>query len=244
MKAIIGLDAGHGGDSSGTYSINTVKDGLFEKDYALEVALLMEEHLLHNGFGVVMSRRTDINPGNVSKRAEKMIAQNCDYAVSIHFNGFGNQSANGTEVFVPFGEKYATIEVGFHNVLNKYFRVRTPFARSNRSGDRNDVYDKKMNLGTKRFEAVYEKKDYFGFIRTCWEKGISADLLEICFLTNPEDFKNFTEHKKEIAEGLAKVIVEAFGEKYVAVAAKKKSTKKTVTKKVAGKLNERIDMVN
>ena len=31
MKATIGLDAGHGGSSTGTYSVNTVKDGLFEK---------------------------------------------------------------------------------------------------------------------------------------------------------------------------------------------------------------------
>ncbi len=30
MKAKMGIDAGHGGSSSGTYSVNSVKDGLFE----------------------------------------------------------------------------------------------------------------------------------------------------------------------------------------------------------------------
>ena len=41
MKATIGIDAGHGGDSSGTYTCNTVNDGLFEKDFALEQAMLV-----------------------------------------------------------------------------------------------------------------------------------------------------------------------------------------------------------
>ena len=104
MKAKIGLDAGHGGSSSGTYSVNSVKDGLLEKDFALEQALLIEKHLLRNGFSVAMTRRTDKNPGNVSERAKFLAKENCDFSLSIHFNGFGSESANGTEVFVPFAE--------------------------------------------------------------------------------------------------------------------------------------------
>ena len=146
MKAIIGLDAGHGGSSSGTYSCNTVNDGLFEKDYALDMAFLLEERLLKNGFGVIMSRRADVNPGNVSKRDQKMIDQEADFALSIHFNGFGTTTANGTEVFVPHEEKLAGIEAGFHKVLGKYFRRRVPFARSNSFYDRNKTFDKILVL--------------------------------------------------------------------------------------------------
>ena len=69
MKALIGIDPGHGGDSSGTYTCNTVNDGLFEKDFALEQALMIEEKLIANGFRVVMTRKTDMNPGTVLKRA-------------------------------------------------------------------------------------------------------------------------------------------------------------------------------
>ena len=53
MKATVGIDPGHGGNSSGTYTINTVKDGLFERDFTLEQALLIEKHLLRNGFKTV-----------------------------------------------------------------------------------------------------------------------------------------------------------------------------------------------
>lgn len=215
MKAIIGIDAGHGGSSSGTYSVNTVYDGLFEKDFALEQALLVEKHLLRNGFGVIMTRRSDKNPGNVNDRAKICVNGNCDFALSIHFNGFGTESANGAEVFVPYSEKIAGIEAGFYNVLGKYFKRRTPFARSNNYYNRNEIFDKKLNPEKRRFDGFSGEKDYFGFVRNCWENGISADLLEICFLTNPNDFKTYIENREEIATGIAKSIVEGFGEEFV-----------------------------
>ena len=215
MKAIIGIDAGHGGSSSGTYSVNTVYDGLFEKDFALEQALLVEKHLLRNGFGVIMTRRSDKNPGNVNDRAKICVNGNCDFALSIHFNGFGTESANGTEVFVPYQEKIAEVETGFYNVLGKYFKRRTPFARSNNYYNRNEIFDKKLNPEKRRFDAFSGEKDYFGFVRNCWGNGISADLLEICFLTNQKDFKTYIENREEIAAGIAKSIVEGFGEEFV-----------------------------
>ena len=214
MKVVIGIDPGHGGNSSGTYSVNTVKDGLFERDFALEQALLIEKHLKRNGFGVVMTRRTDTNPGNVSKRAKICIDGKCDFALSIHFNGFGTESANGTEVFVPYGETAAGIEAGYDKNLGDFFRERAPFARSNNYYNRNETFDKKLNPVTRRFDAVSDKKDYFGFIRTCWENGVSADLLEVCFLTNPQDFKTYTEKTDEIADAIARSIVEGFKQEW------------------------------
>lgn len=215
MKAVIGLDPGHGGSYSGTYSCNTVKDGLFEKDYCLELCLMIEERLLANGFGAVLSRRTDVFPGNVSKRAGKMIENKVDFALSIHFNGFEKQSANGCEVFVPYGEKLAGIECGFYKELGKYFSRREPFARANSFYDRNEVFDKELNIATRRFDAFDKTgKDYFGFVRDCWAAGISADLLEICFLTNPADFAAYKANTERIADGIARSIVEGFGEKY------------------------------
>ena len=117
MKAIIGIDPGHGGASSGTYSCNTTRDGLFEKDFALELSLMIEERLLKNGFGAELTRRTDINPGTVTERAAKMIQNGVDFALSVHFNGFGTENANGTEVFVPYGEHLAGIEAGFYDAM-------------------------------------------------------------------------------------------------------------------------------
>ena len=215
MKAVIGIDAGHGGSSSGTYSVNTVRDGLFEKDFALEMALLLEEKLLKNGFFVVMTRRDDRNPGTVSQRAAKMVESDADFALSVHFNGFGKESANGTEIYVPHSEIAAGIEAGLYDELGILFKRREPFARANSYYDRNRIFDKKLNLKTKKFSAVSSEPDYFGFVRDCWIGGVSADLLEICFLTNPKDFEIYCENRERIADIIAKSIVEAFGEEYI-----------------------------
>lgn len=210
----IGLDPGHGGDSSGTYSVNTERDGLFEKDFALDLTKKINSRLVEHGFGTVLTRTADYNPGNVKKRAQICLDAKCDFALSIHFNGFGSESANGTEVFVPHGEQYADIETGFYKCLGKFFKIREPFARSNNYSNRNEIFDKKLNVKIKEFDAVSDRKDYFGFIRTCWEKGVSADLLEICFLTNKKDFETFVANEDEIADGIAKAIIEGFGKEW------------------------------
>ena len=145
---IIGLDAGHGGSGTGTYSINTAKDGLFEKDYTLELVKKVNERLIEHGFKTVLTRTTDTNPGTVNQRAKTCVAAKCNYAVSIHFNGFKKESANGCEVFVPYGEKGAGIEAGYQKYLGEFFNLRAPFARSNNYYDRNDIFDKKLNLST------------------------------------------------------------------------------------------------
>lgn len=209
---IIGLDPGHGGDSSGTYSINTGKDGLFEKDFALDLCLRIEKILNEHGFKTVLTRRTDVNPGNVRERAR--LLKGCDYAVSIHFNGFEKESANGTEVFVPYAEKFGDIEAGYQKYLGKLFKLREPFARSSSYYNRNDIFDKKLNPETKRFEAFDNQKDYFGFIRTAWENGLSADLLEVCFLTNKKDFEMYTENVDLVASDIARSIIEGFGKEW------------------------------
>ena len=128
---------------------------------------------------------------------------------------FGTESANGTEIFVPHEENLAGIEARLFDFLGNLFRIRAPFARSSSFFDRNKIFDKKLNPKTRRFEAVSSEKDYFGFVRTCWESGVSADLLEICFLTNKKDFENYIKNREKIAENIAKSIVEAFGEEYI-----------------------------
>lgn len=243
MKAVIGIDAGHGGNSSGTYTANTVNDGLFEKDFTLEQALMIEQKLIANGFGVVMSRKEDVNPGTVTQRAELMAKGGADFALSIHFNGFEKNSANGCEVYVPYKEKTAGIEAGFLREFKKYFAERKPFAKSNSYYNRGEIFDKKLNTETKRFDAVADTSDYFGFIRNCWQKGISADLLEICFLTNEKDFAVYQQNKEKIADGIAKSIVEGFGEKYVSSSVGDISVIPKIQRNVRGG-NKKIDVIN
>lgn len=212
MAIKIGLDAGHSEESRGTYTVEN--NNLFEDYYTLDLCLMIEKILLANGFEVFLTRKDEKAVGNVSDRAEACVAAGCDFAVSIHFNGFGNATANGTEIFVPYAEKAANIEVGFYNCLTKFFKERKPFARSSGTKNHAKILDKKLNLATKKFDAVSNETDYFGFIRTSWQNGLSADLLEVCFLTNRKDFDTYWRNREDIAEGLAKAIIEGFGKTY------------------------------
>lgn len=115
---------------------------------------------------------------------------------------------------MSYGEEVALIESGFYEELCKYFRDRKPYARSNNYYNRNETFDKMLDSDRGKFLARAEKRDYFGFIRTCWEGGISADLIEICFLTNEGDFELYNRYKEEIVSAVAKSIVEGFGEYY------------------------------
>ncbi len=215
-KIVIGLDAGHGGSSLGTNTAKTAQDGIYEKTYALELCRMVKERLLASGFSVFMTREDDTKPGNVSERAEMCVKAGCSYAVSIHFNGSENPAAKGTEVFVPYAEVVANIESGYSRYLGEIFSKRAPFARSNDYYDRGATYDKKLNVAERTFDAATtEKKDYFGFIRTAWEKGLSADLLEVCFLTNPEDFSIYEAKKEQVATAIARAIVEGYKKTYV-----------------------------
>ena len=236
----IGLDAGHGGSSTGTFSIDTAIDGLYEKDYCLELVKLIDKYLKLNDFETYLTRTEDVNPGNVSMRAKKCSIAMCDFALSVHFNGFGNESANGTECYVPYEEKAADIEVGFRRELTKYFKERKPFARSCGPHGINEILDKKLNEKEATFEASSSKKDYFGFIRDCWREGISADLIEICFLTNRKDFDTYQKNKEEIAKGLARSIVEAYGKTFKESGSSVPKPQKSIG---SGRLNKnRVDL--
>ena len=207
----IGLDAGHGGSSSGTNSVGSQ----YEKYYTLELCKLVKTRLENNGFDVYMTRTTDTNPGNVSKRAEMCMAAGCGYAVSIHFNGANDATANGCEVFVPYGEKSAGIETGYYNYLGNFFKCRKPFAKCYKYPEKIEVFDKKINISTRKFDAVNTtNKNYFGFIRTAWVKGYSYDLLEVCFLTNQKDFETFTNNMGAVADAIARSIVEGYKKTY------------------------------
>lgn len=212
MNKRIGIDAGHGGGYTGTYSIDSRKDGLFEKHYTLEVARAVRDRLIPYGFEVIMTRENDNRPGDVSQRAKMLASAKCDYAVSIHFNGSENASANGCEVFVPYEATNGIIEAGYQKYLGELFDIRKPFARSNNSLNRNETFDKRLNLNTGKFEAATAlKSDYFGFVRTGWADGMQSDLLEICFLTNRKDFEVFTRNKDKVADAIARAIVEGYG---------------------------------
>jgi N-acetylmuramoyl-L-alanine amidase len=90
---LVVIDAGHGGQDSGT-----VKTGLAEKDLALDVARRLERLLRERGFVTVLTRADD---SYVSLQERATIANNQPESVfvSIHFDDAGRAAATGIETY-------------------------------------------------------------------------------------------------------------------------------------------------
>ena len=107
------VDPGHGGPDPGT-----VGSGLKEKDLTLAVAVRLREALRADGFHVVLARVADTSVArladsqvvngvitNSGAHLDTMARIDCansagaDALVSIHFNGYHDPSASGSETF-------------------------------------------------------------------------------------------------------------------------------------------------
>lgn len=110
-----------------------------------------------------------------------------DYAFEVHFNAF-NGNAHGTEIFVTTKEKGISVEQGIMKKMSRYFTLRD---------------DSKPVDGVKRTN--------FLVINTLKNKGISASLIETCFIDNKTDMKVYQANKDRIAKDIAQAIAEGFG---------------------------------
>ncbi len=96
---IIALDAGHGGSDPGAYNDTY---GLAEKDVNLQTVYALRDKLQAAGAQVVLSREGD---ETIISRADRVdiakakciaLGHDCDALVSIHHNGSGDPTVDGT----------------------------------------------------------------------------------------------------------------------------------------------------
>ena len=88
------LDAGHGGDNTGTASAK----GLLEKDLTLDLAERVRVLVTTRGFDAVMTRSTD-ETLSLQQRADVANGRRGDIFVSIHLNSLRPTSARGVETY-------------------------------------------------------------------------------------------------------------------------------------------------
>ena len=97
------IDPGHGGADPGAISIApaTAREPaitLKERDFTLDVALLLEEELARCGHSVLLTRRRDRSL-KLNARAAHANRHAADLFISIHANAAANPAAEGIEVF-------------------------------------------------------------------------------------------------------------------------------------------------
>jgi N-acetylmuramoyl-L-alanine amidase len=111
--AIVVIDPGHGGAGKvgGSAGNNaTSPSGLLEKNLALAVARHAESALGARGHTVQLTRNADVN---LSLRDRAAVAKSAaaDAFVSIHFNGFGDTTVQGTETWVHQSGSARSVEL-------------------------------------------------------------------------------------------------------------------------------------
>jgi len=95
---VVVIDPGHGGhEYVGNSSPNNAKGKeLLEKHLTLEVALEARRFLDRSDYKVFMTRTTDVNLG-LRERTKLARNKQADVFLSIHFNGFDDETTQGTE---------------------------------------------------------------------------------------------------------------------------------------------------
>src|SRR2546421_2637246 len=91
--AIVVIDAGHGGQDSGT-----TKNGMVEKELTLDVAHRVERLLQERGLVVALTRADDTYV-SLQDRATMANNQPESVFVSIHFDDAGRSAPNGVETY-------------------------------------------------------------------------------------------------------------------------------------------------
>lgn len=109
-KKKVAIDPGHGGDDLGS-----TRQGLYEKDANLAIALYLKTELEEAGYEVYMVRDTDVQVENTDRPAAA-IAENADIYVSIHLNSLDADSdaTQGAEVW------YADMRNDGSDILAQY----------------------------------------------------------------------------------------------------------------------------
>lgn len=95
---LVFLDAGHGGDDGGCD-----REGIFEKDINLNIAILVKSGLEDLGYQVVMVRETDTYIAK-EDRVTQANALGADIYVSIHQNFSEDEGVHGIEVWYEGAE--------------------------------------------------------------------------------------------------------------------------------------------
>ena len=186
-KKKIYIDAGHGGDS-----IGASYKGRFEQDDTLRLALAVGKLLsVQPGIEVKQSRTASVNP-TIAARCNEANKWGADYFISIHRNAFKPEKANGADVYV-----YSKVKVG-GDTYNKAKCILNELCKAT------SFKERAIHLGAPSYAD-------FGVNRLT---DMSSCLLEVGFVDSTVDNKIFDEEFEAMAQGIAKGLCAAVGEKY------------------------------
>ncbi len=169
----IAVYAGHGGSDFGA-----VSNGLYEKDFTLEVMTYLTAELRRRGYEVINNRTTDVDR-NLNADIRLANRENVAAVIEIHLNSNVGIPGSGTETYYSVTGKGRALAEAINNNL-----VALGFA----------------NRGIKTFPNIFGQ-DYLGIIRYT---NAPAVLTELFFINNPSDVSMYDPEK--IATAIADAV--------------------------------------
>ena len=177
------LIAGHGNGDPGA-----VGNGYKESDLTREVALLSKVSFSRfDGVTVDVADTSKNWFDYICKKGNSFNFKAYDYVLEVHFNAgvgdtTGNGKTTGTEIYVTTSENGVSVE---ENILNNI-----------------------VSLG---FKNRGVKRKNFSLINHIKKQGVSAALLEVCFIDDKDDMKLYATHVDDIATAIVNGIANGFG---------------------------------
>jgi N-acetylmuramoyl-L-alanine amidase len=214
-KPVVAIDAGHGGPEIGTAF--AFPDGfvLREKDVTLPVANRVAALLREAGYEVVQTRTADraVNSARADLTGDRRvsvkddlqarldIANNAQAALflAIHFNGLGNRSVRGTEVYYCQDRPFAAQSRHFADLLRQ--RLLDELKGVDYASLDRGIKDDQRALGRGRHY-------YLLGTRAVRPSRMPGAIAEGLFLTNPSDAARLRDPRvlEAIAQGYAKAV--------------------------------------
>ncbi|HEY4563021.1 MAG TPA: N-acetylmuramoyl-L-alanine amidase [Thermoanaerobaculia bacterium] len=208
------IDAGHGGDSTGTRT----PQGTLEKDLTLDIARRLQRLLVQQSFQVVMTRDAD---RDVSLKERGALANRigADIFVSIHLNWIENRRSGGLETYYmgPTDDPYLTRLAASENresgysladmrrLLDRiYAGVRQEKSRKLAETVQSALFQSLGKLSPEIQSRGVKTAPFIVLLTT----DMPAILAEVSSLSNEEEARLLTKplYRQYIAEALAKGI--------------------------------------
>ncbi|MDD5935869.1 MAG: N-acetylmuramoyl-L-alanine amidase [Clostridiales bacterium] len=182
---IVVLDAGHGGNDSGTYSHG---NEYLEKDMNLDMLLKLQEYFMKNENIKIYTTRSTDRRLTLNQRVNLANDVNADLFLSIHCNANLSREIHGTEVLYNENQND-------WNIFNS-----KQFAKI-------CLEELVKKIGLKDRGIVARSRD----VLIIGESKVPVALVEVAFMSNKEDmnFLKQEKNRKKAAEGIYNGIIRA-----------------------------------
>ena len=224
QRKIVVIDPGHGGVDFGALG----PYGLIEKDYVLDIALMVQEQFKDDSEIKILLSRNDNAFLSLSERTDFANSKGADLFISLHSNASPEKSASGLEVYYLDNNQDRASKlladrenkyIGLNQNLDDLEFILSDLIQSNKQGESIVLAKYITNSIIAKLNEKFENIKSMGIKKAPFYVLVGAHmpclLLELFFIDNQNDAKLMSQSnfKTYIAKGIYNGIKEYFKNK-------------------------------